>query len=62
VAAEWCSNCEGGVVYARGRCRHCYRYWMHPKHKGEERPLRLHDALLTRRIVRDLERRWLRPA
>jgi hypothetical protein len=48
-----CSNCGGGKLYARGRCRHCYRWWMR---YGTERPLRLQSRLVERQIERELAR------
>jgi hypothetical protein len=56
---SWCSNCGGARVYAKGRCRHCYRFW---RRNGRERTAAMHDELVSRRIERELERRWLRPA
>lgn len=42
-----CSNCGGAPAYARGRCRHCYRYFL--RH-GTERPLDLQRRLVERQI------------
>lgn len=47
-----CSNCAGASVYARGRCRRCYRYFM--RH-GTERPLNMQELLVEREISRELE-------